>query len=55
MQDIERVECVIDPAPPATAWVQDSMCAADSLCGIKTSPLIIGGHVCLNCHKKVCR
>jgi hypothetical protein len=55
VRDVERVEVVIDPTPPATAQVQDNRCAADNLCGMKTAPLTIGGHVCLNCHKKVRR
>ena len=50
--DAKRVEFVIDPTPPATAHVQDSKCAADNHCGMKTAPLTIGGHVCLNYHKK---
>ena len=33
--------------------VKDNRCAAGNLCGMKTTPLTIGGHVCLNCHKKV--
>ena len=53
VQDVERVEVVVDPTPPARAQVQDNRCAAGSLCGMKTTPLLRGGHVCLNCHEKV--
>ena len=55
VRDVERLEVVIDPTPPATAQVQDNRCDADNLCGMKTAPLTIGGHVCLNFHKKVRR
>ena len=53
VRDIESVEVVIDSTPPAESQVQDNRCAAGNLCGTKTTPLTIGGHMCLNCHKKV--
>ena len=55
VQDVERLEVVIDSTLPATVKVQDNRCVADNLCGMKTAPLTIGCHVCLNCHKQVCR
>ena len=51
MRDVESVEVVVD-SPPAVSQVQDNRCAAGNLCGTKTTPLTIGGCVCLNCHKK---
>ena len=53
--DAERLEVVIDPTPPATTQVQDNRCATDNLCGMKTAPLTIGVHVCVNCRNKVRR
>ena len=52
VRDVESVEVVVD-SPPAVSRVQDSRCVDGNLCGMKTTPLTIGGHVCLNCHKKV--
>ena len=52
-QDVESVEVVVDLTPPAVSRVQDNRCAAVNRCGMKTTPLTIGGHVRLNCHKKV--
>ena len=53
VQDVERVEVLVDPTPPAREQVQDNRCAAGNLCGMKTTPLTRGGHVCLNCRKKL--
>ena len=53
VQDVERVEALVDPTPPAREQVQDNRCAAGNLCGMKTTPLTSGGHVCLNCRKKL--
>jgi hypothetical protein len=53
VQDVERIEVIVHPTPPARAQVQDNRCAAGNLCGMKTTPLTRGGHVCLNCHKKL--
>ena len=53
VRDVESVAIVADSTPPAVSQVQDNRCAAGNLCGTKTTPLTIGGHVCLNCHKKV--
>ena len=53
VRDVESVEVVVDSTPPAVSQVKDSRCAAGNLCGTETTPLAIGGHVCLNCYKKV--
>ena len=53
MLDVESVEIVADLTPQAVSQVQDTRCAAGNLHGMKTTPLTTGGHVCLNCHKKV--
>ena len=53
VRGVESVEVVVELTPPAVSRVQDSRCAAGSLCGMKTTPLTIGCHVCLNCHNKV--
>ena len=53
VRDVESVVIVADSTPPAVSQVKDNRCAAGKLCGMKTTPLTIGGHVCLNCHKKV--
>jgi len=53
VRDVESVAIVADSTPPAVSQVKDNRCAAGKLCGMKTTPLTIGGHVCLNCHKKV--
>ena len=53
VRGVESVEIVVDSTLPAVSQVQDNRCAAGNLCGTKTTPLTIGGHVCLNCHKKV--
>ena len=50
---VQDNRCAAGPTPPTTAQVQDNRCAAGSLCGMTTTPLTRGGHVCLNCHKKV--
>ena len=53
MRDIESVEIVVDLTPPAVSQVQDTRCANGNLCGMKTPPLTIEGHVYLTRHKKV--
>ena len=49
VRDVESVEVVVD-SPPAVSRVQDNRCAAGNLCRMKTTPLTIGDHVCLNCN-----
>ena len=53
VRGVESVDIVVDSTPPAVSQDQDNRRAAGNLCGTKTTPLTIGGHVCLNCHKKV--
>ena len=50
---VESVEIVVDLTPSAASQVQDNRCVVGNLYGIKKTPLTIGGHVCLNFHKKV--
>ena len=53
VRDVESVAIVEDSTPPAVSQVKDNRCAAGKLCGMKTTPLTIGGQVCLVCHKNV--